>query len=173
MVVRPGPEHDSGHEEGVCLQVEGADDVGLENGLFGETAGIVVPLVVTTVVVMLLYRFVPARRLRFGDAVAGGIVTGVLLLAISAASAFVLRKVSDLSVIYGSITVVLVFLYSVYLYASALLLGAEVAAAWSRPSIGPAEPLTRQIRRVALGLFVHQDLPAARPDRPRVPTDPL
>ena len=67
----------------------------------------------------------------------------------------------------------LIFLYSVYLYASALLLGAEVAAAWSRPSIGPGEPLTRQIRRVALGLFVHQDLPAARPDRPRVPTDPL
>ena len=39
--------------------------------------------------------------------------------------------------IYGSITVVLVFLYTVYLYASAVLLGAEVAAAWSAPSAGP------------------------------------
>ena len=90
-----------------------AEEVGLENGLFGELAGVVVPLVVTTVVVMLLYRFVPSRRLRFGDAVAGGIVTGLLLLAISAASALVLQNVSDLSVIYGSITVVLVFLYAV------------------------------------------------------------
>ena len=150
-----------------------AEAVGLEGGLLPEVLRIAVPLVVATVVVMLLYRFVPARRLGFGDAVVGGVVTGLLLLAISAASAFVYDKVAGLSVIYGSITAVLVFLYSVYLYASALLLGAEVAAAWSRPSIGPAEPLTRQIRRVALGLFVHQDLPAARPDRPRVPTDPL
>ena len=65
------------------------------------------------------------------------------------------------------------FLYSVKLNASAQLHAAEVAAARTRPSIGPAEPLTRQIRRVALGLFVHQDQPAARPDRPRVPTDPF
>ena len=143
-----------------------ADDVGLENGLFGETAGIVVPLVVTTVVVMLLYRFVPARRLRFADAVAGGIVTGILLLAISAASALVLQKVSDLSVIYGSITVVLVFLYTVYLYASAVLLGAEVAAAWSAPSVGPPEPIRVQVRRAVLGLFVHQDPAAAPPKDP-------
>jgi membrane protein len=140
-----------------------AEDVGLENGVFGEVMGIVLPLAVTTVVVMLLYRFVPARRLRFGDAVAGGIVTGILLLAISAASAFVLQNVSELSVIYGSITVVLVFLYSVYLYASALLLGAEVAAAWSAPSVGPPEPIRAQVRRAVLGLFVHQDTPNQPP----------
>ena len=72
-----------------------------------------------------------------------------------------LRANLSISVIYSSLTSALVFLYSVYLAASALLLGAEIAAAWSRPSIGPSEPLTRQIRRVALGLFVHQDLPAA------------
>ena len=143
-----------------------AEDVGLENGVLGEAAGIVLPLAVTTVVVMLLYRFVPARRLRFGDAVAGGLVTGVLLIAISAASAFVLRKVVDLSVVYGSITVVLVFLYSVYLYASAVLLGAEVAAAWSAPSAGPPEPIRVQVRRAVLGLFVHQDPPPAPPAEP-------
>ena len=140
-----------------------AEDVGLENGLFGELTGILLPLIVTTVVVMLLYRFVPARRLRFGDTVAGGIVTGILLLAISAASALVLQSVSDLSVIYGSITVVLVFLYSVYLYASALLLGAEVAAAWSAPSEGPPEPIRVQVKRAVLGLFVHQDPPSQPP----------
>ena len=143
-----------------------AEDVGLENGLFGEVTGIILPLVVTTVVVMLLYRFVPARRLRFGDAVAGGIVTGLLLLAISAASALVLQNVSDLSVIYGSITVVLVFLYSVYLYASAVLFGAVVAAAWSAPGVGPPEPLRVQVKRAVFGLFVHQDPPAPPPEEP-------
>ena len=115
----------------------------------------------------------PARRLKLGDALAGAIVTAVLLIAISLVSGVIYDRTRSLNVIYGSLTAALIFLYSVYLYASALLLGAEVAAAWSRPSIGTSEPLTRQIRRVALGLFVHQDLPAARPDRARVPTDPL
>ena len=140
--------------------------VGFEGGLLAELLRAGVPLVVSTVVVMLLYRFVPSRRLRFGDAVAGGIVTGLLLLAISAASAYVYDRVAELSVIYGSITVVLVFLYSVYLYASALLFGAEVAAAWSAPPpTGPSEPLTTQLRRAAVGLFVRREPPSA-------PTEP-
>jgi membrane protein len=143
-----------------------ADDVGLENGFLGELAGFFLPLAITTIVVMLLYRFVPARHLRFGDAVVGGVVTGLLLLGISAASAFVYEQVADLSVIYGSITVVLVFLYSVYLYASALLFGAELAAAWSAPHQGPSEPIRSQVRRAVLGLFVHQPPPEPPESQP-------
>ena len=148
------------------------DRLGLDGGLLGQGVTNGVPLLLTTGVVLLLYRFVPARRLKLGDALAGANVTAFLLLAISLVSGLLYERTRNLSAIYGSLTVALIFLYSVYLYASALLLGAEVAAAWSRPSTGPVEPLPRQIRRVALGLFVHQDLPAARPDRPRVPTDP-
>ena len=140
--------------------------IGFEGGLLAELIRAGVPLLVTTFVVMLLYRFVPSRRLRFGDAVAGGIVTGMLLLAISAASAFVYDRVAELSVIYGSITVVLVFLYSVYLYASAVLFGAEVAAAWSAPPPeGPPEPITSQLRRAVVGLFVHREPPKAAESR--------
>ena len=122
---------------------------------------------------LLLYRFVPARRLRIGDALAGAIVTALLLLAISLVSGMIFERVRSLSisVVYASLTSALVFLYSVYLAASALLLGAEVAAAWSRPGEPTDETLAQQIRRVALGLFVHQEPPArpedaaARPDR--------
>ena len=106
------------------------------------------------------------------DAVAGASITAVLLLAISAASGVIYDRTRSLGNIYGSLTLVLIFLYSVYLYASALLLGAEVAAAWSRPAEGPGEPIGKQVRRVVLGLFVHQEPPASRPVRPRVPTDP-
>jgi membrane protein len=147
-----------------------ADDVGLENGVLGELAGFLVPLAITTIVVMLLYRFVPARHLRFGDAVVGGVVTGLLLLGISAASAFVYERVADLSVIYGSITIVLVFLYSVYLYASAVLFGAELAAAWSAPQQGPSEPIRSQVRRAVLGLFVHE--PPPEPPQPEPEPQP-
>jgi hypothetical protein len=100
----------------------------------------------------------------------------VLLLAISAASAYVYDRVTELSVIYGSITVVLVFLYSVYLYASAVLFGAEVAAAWSAPpAAGPPEPILAQLRRVVVGLFVHREPPAPPPAddaEPRLTTPP-
>ena len=130
------------------------------------------PLLVTTAIVLLLYRFVPGPPTPLGDALAGAIVTAFLLLAISLVSGMIFERVQSLSisVVYGSLTSALVFLYSVYLAASALLLGAEIAAAWSRPGQPTDEPLSRQIRRVALGLFVHQDPPAARPERPRVPT---
>ena len=132
------------------------------------------PLVITTAVVLLVYRFVPARRLQLGDALAGAIVTALLLLAISLVSGMIFDRVKGLSisVVYTSLTSALVFLYSVYLAASALLLGAEVAAAWSRPLEETNEPLSGQVRRFALGLFVHQDPPALREGRPRVPTDP-
>jgi len=106
---------------------------------------------------------VPARRLRFRDALAGSILTGVLFLVISLASGYIYGRSRSLGNIYGSLTLVLVFLYSVYLYASALLLGAEVAAAWSAPSVGPPEPIRAQVRRAVLGLFVHQDPPNQPP----------
>src|SRR5262245_5257823 len=134
-----------------------ADELGVSSGLFAELTRVVVPLLVSTIVVVLIYRFVPARRLRFRDAVAGGVVTGLLLLAISAASALVFEHVADLSVIYGSLTAVLVFLYSVYLYAVAVLFGAEPAAT------GPGEPLLAQVKNAVLGLFVRRDPPAGPP----------
>jgi membrane protein len=150
------------------------DRLGLDGGLIDQVIRNGVPLLVTTGVVLLLYRFVPTRRLKLGDALAGAIVTAMLLLSISLVSGLINDRVRSLSisVIYSSLTSALVFLYSVYLYASALLLGAEIAAAWSRPSPPTDEPLGHHIRRVALGLFVHQDPPARPPERPRVPTDP-
>jgi membrane protein len=137
--------------------------VGLQGSLVESLARSGIPIAVTFVVVILLYRFVPAGHLRFRDAVAGAFVTAVLLLLISAASAYIFDKTSRLSVIYGSITVALVFLYSVYLYASALLFGAEVAAAWSRPPQGPGDPIVVQLKRAVLGLFVHPKPPPGDP----------
>lgn len=146
--------------------------VGLDGGLLEQGVRQGVPLLATIAIVLLLYRFVPARSLRVGDAFAGAVVTALLMVVISVASGALYGGARNLSFIYGSLTVALVFLYSVYLYASALLLGAEVAAAWSRPSAPTDEALFRQIKRVVLGLFVHQTPPGRGRDRRRVPTDP-
>ena len=129
----------------------------------GEDAGTVAVVLLHTamfalsiVVVLLLYRFVPARGLRIRDGVVGAVVTAVLLLLISLASGFIYGRTTNLSVVYGSLTAALVFLYSVYLYSSALLLGAEVAASWARPPTGNGEPILTQLKRGVAGLFVKQ-----------------
>jgi membrane protein len=116
-----------------------------------------VPLLLSTIVVLLLYRFVPARRIRFKEAVAGAFVTALLLLAISLASGWIFEKTARLSVVYGSLTAALVFLYSVYLYACAVLFGAEVASAWSKPHAETTEPVLAQVKGAVTGLFVHRD----------------
>jgi len=115
--------------------------------------------VITIVVVLLLYRFVPARGLRFRDGLIGAIVTALLFRLIALASGWIYVRTTRLSVVYGSLTAALVFLYSMYLYASALLFGAETAAAWSRPPGPPGEPFLTQVKRGVLGLFVRERAP--------------
>ena len=117
--------------------------------------------VLSIVVVLLLYRFVPARGLRIHDGLVGAIVTALLLLLISLASGFIYERTTSLSVVYGSLTAALVFLYSMYLYSSALLLGAEVASSWARPPTGDGEPILTQVKRGVAGLFVRQKAPTA------------
>ncbi len=107
-------------------------------------------------VILLLYRLVPARVLRVRDGVIGAVVTAILLEAISLASGLIYEKTSKLSVIYGSLTVALFFVYSVYLYSSALLYGAQVAALWSRPEALTASPLRRQVTTTAAKLALKE-----------------
>jgi membrane protein len=145
------------------------------SGSLGEVIGIgagtlasglvhVASFVLSIVVVLLLYRFVPARGLRIRDGLVGAIVTGLLLSLISLASGWIFERTTRLSVVYGSLTAALVFLYSMYLYSCALLLGAEVAAAWSRPQSSDGEPILSKLRRGLLGLFVRQKVsPADEP----------
>jgi len=127
-----------------------ATELAAELGGEGRAIAIAVPLLVWIATALLLYRFVPAAGLRLQDALAGAVVTAVILLAISLASDLVYAKTTDWSLIYGSLASLLVFLYSVYLSAATLLLGAAVAAEWSLPH----EPSGISLRDRARGLFV-------------------
>jgi len=148
-----------------------SEAIGLRSGTLASVLLHGARFFLSTVVVLLLYRFVPARGLRIRDGLAGAIATALLFLLISLASGWISEKTARLSVIYGSLTTSLVFLYSVYLYSSALLLGAEIAAAWSRPQTVDGEPILTQVKRAVLGLFVRQKesavdepMPDATPD---------
>ncbi len=140
-----------------------ADVLGLPTTALAETILHLSFFALSVIVVLLLYRFVPARGISLRDGIVGAIVTAILLQAISLASSLILDKTNQLSVIYGTLTAALVFVYSMYLYSSALLLGAEVARAWTKPEGPPGEPLGTQVKRAIFGLFVRQDPPPPQP----------
>jgi membrane protein len=112
-------------------------EIGVDSGAATKAVSIGLVLLLWIVTALLLYRFVPAAHLRFSDAVVGAVVTAVLLLAISLAGSVLYAKTTQWSLIYGSLTSVLVFLYSVYLCANVLLFGAVVAAEWSQTRSSP------------------------------------
>ncbi len=124
-----------------------AGAVGLHGGVARAVVSKLLPLLLWTATLLLVYRVVPARRPRFRDALAGAVVTALLLLAISLAAGFVYGHATKWSFIYGSLTSVFVFLYSVYLFASAMLFGAAVATEWSRPRPPDPEPIPVKARR--------------------------
>jgi membrane protein len=136
------------------------DRLGLESSWIPGDAVRLVPLAISVLAVLLLFRYVPARSVSFGDRLAGALVTGILLTALSLASSFIYDRTTSLSLIFGSLTTLFVFLYSVYLYACALLFGAEVAATWSRPLPDADQPL-----HVALTRMVWRLIGRPRPSR--------
>jgi membrane protein len=134
---------------------------------FTEWAGIATPsglllrdgvqLVAIAVTVLLLYRFVPARKLRRRGALAGAILTAVGVWGSTKVLAIVFSDFSRYNLIYGSLAGVMTFLFFVYVVAWILLLGAEFAYAWSQPAGPPGPPLRSQIIGAFRGLFVHHE----------------
>jgi membrane protein len=121
-----------------------------------------VQLLVLAAMALLLYRFVPAARLRHRDALAGAIVTALGIWGATKVLALVFSDFSRYNLIYGSLAGVMTFLIFVYVIALILLFGAEFAHAWSLPPDPPGEPgppFTQKVRGFLLGLFVHREEP--------------
>jgi membrane protein len=132
-----------------------AGTVGLQGGIAKAVVSKVIPLLLWTGTLFLVYRVIPAKRPRVPDAIAGAVVGALLLLLISLAAGYIYSHATKWSVIYGSLTSVLVFLYSVYLFASAMLFGAAFAAEWSRPHPPDPESLLTKLRR-RIRRFLHR-----------------
>jgi membrane protein len=134
---------------------------------FTEWAGVATPsglllrdglqLLAIGVTVLLLYRFVPARKLRRRGALAGAILTAVGVWGSTKVLAIVFSDFSRYNLIYGSLAGVMTFLFFVYVVAWILLLGAEFAYAWSQPPGPPGPPLRARVVGAIRGLFVHHE----------------
>jgi membrane protein len=131
----------------------------------------VIQLVAIGITVLLLYRFVPARKIRRRGAIAGAVLTAVGIWGSTKVLAIVFADFSRYNLIYGSLAGVTTFLFFVYVVAWILLLGAEFAYAWSQPPGPPGPPLRAQLVGVVTGLFIHreEEEPAASAEPARRP----
>ena len=129
----------------------------------GSSCATALQLVAIAVMVLLLYRFVPASKLRRRGALAGAILTAVGIWGATKVLAIVFADFSRYNLIYGSLAGVMTFLFFVYVVAWILLLGAEFAYAWSQPPGPPGPPLRAQLLGVVRGLFVHHEEETRRP----------
>ena len=134
-----------------------AERVGVQASFSGQLLRDGLQIVLITVMALLLYRFVPARRLRARGALAGAVVTALGTWAAVRILAVVFSDFSRYNLIYGSLAGVMTFLFFVYVVAMILLFGAEFAHAWSEPPGPSGPPLRSRVKAFSRGLFVHRD----------------
>lgn len=85
-----------------------------------------------------IYLFMPVGRLSVQRALIGGTTAGVLWELIRRALAWYLGTLSQVNVVYGSLTTSIVALLSLEVAATLLLLGAQVIAEYERIEVGEA-----------------------------------
>jgi len=115
-------------------------------------------LLLIAVMTVMLYRFVPAESLGRRSVLVGASFTAIGIWGASKLLA-VLVDFTRYNVIYGSLAGVMTFLIFVYVVAMILLLGAELAYAWSLPAGPPGPPLRTQLKHFLLGLVIRTDAP--------------
>jgi membrane protein len=88
-----------------------------------------VPIMLTSAAFAFLYRTVPARSVDVNDAVAGGLVAGLLFEGMKTAFGAYLRQVPTYKLVYGAFASFPIFLIWIYISWLIILAGAVFAAA--------------------------------------------
>lgn len=96
-----------------------------------------------------IYYFMPVGRLSVRHALIGGATASLLWELIRHALAWFLATLSQVSVVYGSLTTAIIVLLSLEVAATLLLLGAQVIAEYERIEVGEATQLHMAMRSKA------------------------
>jgi membrane protein len=95
---------------------------------FGVVLGVVVPLALTFLVFVGLYRFLPHHRPGWRAALLGGGAAAIGFQAVQIGLGWYLSGPADFTKVYGSASAIFAFLFSVYLGASAFVICAILTA---------------------------------------------
>lgn len=97
-----------------------------------EIPNVLLPAALTFAAFVLVYRYVPAYRPPWRDALPGALLATVLFEALKDTFAVYVAHFNNFHVIYGSLAAAFLFLLYTYLAASVLLLGAELSKSLAR-----------------------------------------
>lgn len=105
--------------------------VGLVKGLPGAGVALltIVPIILTSTALCLLYMAMPNRRIRLRDAVVGGLLGGIVFEAMKRSFAFYIAQFPNYTLVYGAFAAVPIFLLWIYVSWLVVIFGAVVVAA--------------------------------------------
>lgn len=106
-------------------------------------------LIGETLLIAAIYYFMPVGRLSVHHALIGGATAALLWEVVRFALRWYFGTLSQVSVVYGSLTTSIVVLISLDLAAALLLLGAQVIAEYERIEVGEATRLHMRMRTKA------------------------
>ena len=105
-----------------------AESLGWQPFGFGLLLGVVVPLALTFLVFLLLYRYVAHHRPGWRAAIVGAAAAAIGFQAVQLGLGWYLSGPADFTKVYGSASAIFAFLFSVYLSASAFVICAILTA---------------------------------------------
>jgi membrane protein len=98
-------------------------------GVIGEVVSTVVPILLMVAAYFAIYRFVPRRRLRWRAALTGAVVaTLIFAIARPIFLSYVESTMDEFHMIYGSLAIIIVFVFWAWIVALITLFGGEIAA---------------------------------------------
>ncbi len=116
---------------GSLLDVSGAVHPILVRG-----ASILLPIVLSFVTFLVIYRVLPAVRTRVGDVWIGALAAALLFEVAKTGLTIYFSNFSNYNVVYGSLGAVISFLFFVWVSSNIILFGAEMASEWPRVRAG-------------------------------------
>lgn len=103
-----------------------------EMGLIWQAADIIVSLVITALVFVILYRFLPSTRVVFADVWPGALLAAFLWELAKEGFAFYLANFANFNAVYGSIGAVLAMMIWFWITALLVLLGAAFSSEYAK-----------------------------------------
>lgn len=97
-------------------------------------------LLVEVLLITSIYWLMPFGRLPFGHALVGGVAAGLMWEGVRRLLAWYFATLSQVNLVYGSLTSAIVVLFTLETAATLLLLGAQVIAEFERLGQGAGEP---------------------------------
>jgi membrane protein len=107
-------------------------------------------LVSEILIISSIYFFMPVGRIRVSHALIGGTTAALLWEIIRHALAWFFATLSQVSVVYGSLTTAIIVLLSLEIAATLLLLGAQVIAEYERVPRGSSDKPPARMRTAAV-----------------------